>query len=160
MEERMFIKEKKGMPQIVAILIVAVIGGFLGSVFTYAMFSEKIIQNSTNGGITTELNGTTVKYEIEKTDSPVVAIAKKAGPSIVGVKVEYVSQGIFGALEESDEEGSGIIYNKDGYIITNYHVIESAMKNSNATVTVTFSNDESIEAQIVGGDSVTDLAVL
>lgn len=158
MEEKVFFKERRGMPQIAALILMAVIGGFLGSIFTYVIFDSKLSNNNILDSITG--NDSTVRYEIQNVENPVVAIAKKAGPSIVGVKVNYVSQGVFGSLQEADEEGSGIIYTQDGYIITNYHVIESAIKNANATVTVTFSNNETSNATIVGSDEVTDLAVL
>lgn len=153
----MFIKEKKKMPQSVMVLIVAVIGGLLGSVFTYFVFDaklDKLTLSQTSG------NTTSTQIQIEKTDSPVVAIAQKAGPSIVGVKVNSLFQGIFGNLETSDEEGSGIIYSEDGYIVTNYHVIETAIKNSSATIQVTLSTGESLNASIIGYDDVTDLAVI
>lgn len=108
-----------------------------------------------------EKEETTQRIKIETTDSPVVAIAKKAGPSIVGVRVSSLEQGMFNNIEESTSEGSGIIYSEDGYIITNYHVIESAINHSNATVYVTFPDqDEDILATIIGGDEPTDLAVL
>lgn len=156
MDEKVFIKEKKGTPMPIMVLVVAIIGGLLGSLFTYFVIENKIEGMSSSNGSTIS-----TKYEIEKTDSPVVAIAQKAGPSIVGVKINSVSQNLFGALQESDEEGSGIIYSEDGYIITNYHVIETAMKNSTAKVQVTLPNsEEAIDATIVGGDETTDLAVI
>ena len=153
----MFIKEKKKMPQSIMVLVIAVIGGLLGSVFTYFVFDaklDKLTLSQTSG------NSTSTQIQIEKTDSPVVAIAQKAGPSIVGVKVNSLFQGIFGNLETSDEEGSGIIYSEDGYIVTNYHVIETAIKNSSATIQVTLSTGESLNASIIGYDDVTDLAVI
>ncbi len=63
--------------------------------------------------------------------------------------VDYVKQGT----------GSGIIFTTDGYIVTNYHVVKGAAK---VTVTVSdkFSEDEEMEAVVVGSDSATDLAVL
>lgn len=63
--------------------------------------------------------------------------------------VEYVKQGT----------GSGVIFTTDGYIITNNHVVQGAKK---VTVTVSdkFSDEEEIEAVVVGSDSGTDLAVL
>ena len=164
MEEKMFIKEKRRMPQGLMVLVVALIGGIIGSVLTYLVLDEKIL---TKSGIesTTQAssNDSTVKYEITKTDSPVVAIAAKAGPSIVGVKVSYMAQSFFG-VQEADEEGSGIVYSEDGYIITNYHVIESAINNKTAVVEVSLpgsnEDDKTYEAKIIGGDETTDLAVI
>lgn len=156
MAETLFIKEKKKIPNIVMVIIVAVVCSILGSLVTYFLLVNKINVANNNG---TTNNVTT--YQIEQTDSPVVAIAKKAGPSIVGVKVQAISQNIFGSLSESASEGSGIIYTEDGYIITNYHVISEAMNNSTVKVYVTLPNtDEEIPATIVGGDSTTDLAVI
>jgi len=159
MEEKMFIKEKKKSSQGLMIFVVALIGGIIGSILTYLVIDEKLdlnnISANTNVGASTN-----VKYEIAQTDSPVVAIAAKAGPSIVGVKVTYTTQSFFG-MQEADEEGSGIIYSEDGYIITNYHVIESAINNNTAVVAISLPNDETTyEAKIIGGDEATDLAVV
>lgn len=157
MEEKMFIKERKNMPQGLMILIVAIIGSVIGSILTYLVIDDKkgITNSSTN-----DTNTTNIRYEVTKTDSPVVAIAAKAGPAIVGVKVTYTTQSFFG-LQEADEEGSGIVYSEDGYIITNYHVIESALDNNTAVVEVSLPNsEETYEAKIIGGDETTDLAVI
>tara|TARA_B100000989_G_scaffold252262_1_gene200436 strand:+ start:1552 stop:2631 length:1080 start_codon:yes stop_codon:yes gene_type:complete len=51
--------------------------------------------------------------------------------------------------------GSGVIISPDGYIITNYHVIENSSE-----VIVTTNNNKEYEAKIVGFDEVTDIAVL
>ena len=51
--------------------------------------------------------------------------------------------------------GSGVIISKDGYILTNNHVVEGAKE-----VTVTFANQKEYKAQVVGRDPKTDLAVL
>ena len=51
--------------------------------------------------------------------------------------------------------GSGVIISKDGYIITNHHVIENAR-----SITVTLSNGNAYKATLVGSDSDTDIAVL
>lgn len=156
MEEKIMFSEKKSTPKILIVLVIAVIGGLIGSLFTYVALDKKI-ENLTG----TNSNGTTKSYEISSVENPVVAIAENVGPSIVGVKVNYVSQNMFGSLSEADEEGSGIIYKEDGYIITNYHVIESAINNSNAKVVVTFANsEEEVDAKIIGGDKTTDLAVI
>jgi serine protease Do len=149
MNEKNFIKERSNntFRTIALILIVSVIS----SSFTYVLLGKNNIV-SKNGNVT---------YEIKEVSSPVVAIAEKTGPSIVGIKVKAMTQSMFGLLTDSGSEGSGIIYSNDGYIITNYHVIETAINNSSSAITVFLpNNDEEIKATIVGGDKVTDLAVI
>lgn len=159
MDERVFVKEKKSNYILVSMIIVALITSIVSSAFTYVIIDSKA---NNNGNATENADTTTnVKYEIKATDSPVVAIAEKCSPSIVGVTVKYVTQSMFGTLDDAGSEGSGIIYSSDGYIITNYHVISSALNNSTATITVTLPNEkDSIAATIVGSDKVSDLAVL
>ena len=51
--------------------------------------------------------------------------------------------------------GSGVIISRDGYIITNNHVIESA-----STIEVTTNNNKSYKAELIGKDEIADIAVL
>ncbi len=51
--------------------------------------------------------------------------------------------------------GSGFIISADGYIVTNHHVVENCDK-----ITVKLSNDQKLEAKLIGSDSRTDLALL
>ncbi len=85
----------------------------------------------------------------------VADIAKKAGPSVVGVVSTVKSQSFFGAMQEQEGGGSGIIIKEDGYIITNQHVIEGA-----STVKVVLSSGKEYDAKLVGKDAKTDLAVI
>ena len=75
---------------------------------------------------------------------------------MVGVKT-YGTYNYWGRQIDNQElgSGSGIIYSEDGYVITNYHVIENA-----TSVTVTLSDGAEYDARIVGADSSSDLAVL
>ena len=56
---------------------------------------------------------------------------------------------------QSSALGSGFVLDKAGHIVTNYHVVEGANE-----VTVSFSNRDTVKAEIVGTDPSTDLAVL
>ena len=56
---------------------------------------------------------------------------------------------------QSSALGSGFVIDKAGHIVTNYHVVEGADE-----VTVSFSNRDTVKAEIVGSDPSTDLAVL
>ena len=62
----------------------------------------------------------------------------------------------FGPTVQTEKAlGSGFVMDKSGHIVTNYHVIAGAK-----SVLVSFSNNESMKARIVGSDPTTDLAVL
>ncbi len=61
----------------------------------------------------------------------------------------------FGYATKAAASGSGFIYSEDGYIITNYHVIEDS-----ETVTVATYDGKTYPAEIVGGDESNDIAVL
>lgn len=104
--------------------------------------------------------------QITESDWPVVEIAEKVGPSIVGVRVTQKTRvfGFFGYdIGESKSEGSGIIITPDGYIMTNYHVVEAAFNDTGGTNTkieVFLPDKKSVEAVKVGGDQKTDLAVI
>ena len=55
----------------------------------------------------------------------------------------------------SQATGSGFVYSEDGYIITNHHVIEDATK-----ITVILSDKTELEAELIGSDELSDIAVL
>ncbi len=77
-------------------------------------------------------------------------IYKKVSPSVVGVVQYQYSYSL-----EAAGSGSGIIISDDGYIVTNAHVIEGA-----EAVKVVLYNEEEYEAEVIGSDIQTDIAVL
>ena len=83
------------------------------------------------------------------------SIAKKVGPSVVSVTTESVSNlGLRGVISEG--AGTGIIISKDGYIMTNKHVIQNAQNINIVTSDGTVYQD--VEA--VGSDPLNDIAFL
>ena len=103
------------------------------------------------------------------TDSPVAAIAEKVIPSIVSIRITYPYTNYFFNMErEGAGEGSGIIIDEDGFILTNNHVIEEALNGvsnellESATIKVYVADrtDEPFNAVVVGRDTITDLALL
>lgn len=88
--------------------------------------------------------------------SPVVAIAEQVGPTVVGVSNRGIVQDFFGRTSVQERgSGSGVIVDARGYIITNHHVIDGASE-----VIVSLADGRKVEAEIVGSDPRTDLAVL
>lgn len=94
--------------------------------------------------------------------NPVMDIAEKCGPAVVGVvnKELMFDYNRRQFTEEEADSGSGVVISPDGYIVTNYHVIESAITNNGDVGVILPGGEDIIDAQIIGSDSVTDIAVL
>jgi len=84
-----------------------------------------------------------------------IAVYKKNIPSVVNVTSRSVTFDFFYGLVPQEGQGSGFIIDKDGHILTNYHVIADARQ-----VKVTLHNHKSYSATVVGTDPAHDLAVI
>ena len=119
--------------------------------------SETLTESSTEAvnpdGPQLSLNNRPAPDEEEYTDGVLSTeeIAAKVRPSVVGI-ISYQSTSF---PMQSYNTGSGIIMTSDGYIITNAHVVNGA-----AGIAVILDNDEEYEAELVGIDEKTDLAVV
>jgi len=83
------------------------------------------------------------------------SIYKLAYRGVVEVKVKSQSSDPFGGTRRQSAEGSGFVYDTNGHVITNQHVVDGA-----TSVQVTFWNGKTYSARVVGTDASTDLAVL
>lgn len=75
--------------------------------------------------------------------------------STVGITTEINTTNYFGYQTTAAASGSGFIISADGYILTNYHVIEDA-----SSITVTDYDGKTYKAELIGSDSSNDMAVL
>ena len=75
--------------------------------------------------------------------------------STVGIRTSYTTTNYWGYPTAAAAAGSGFILSEDGYILTNYHVVEKS-----ESVTVTTYDDRSFSAKVVGYDESNDIAVL
>ena len=80
--------------------------------------------------------------------------------SCVGITVSTTSVNIFGQTTTSAASGSGFVLTQDGYIVTNYHVIEDAVDDSSVSIEVSFADGTQYTATLVGGEQDNDVAVL
>ena len=85
----------------------------------------------------------------------VAQIVDKNENAVVEIVVSGTAQNMWGQMQLVQGAGSGVIVKDDGYIATNYHVIQGANK-----VEVTLHNGESYPARIVGSDPANDIAVI
>ena len=112
---------------------------------------------------------------IEDYSSTAISVANKVLPSVVGIEVDFsvsANYPTFSAATQSSTSkatGSGVIISKDGYILTNNHIIDTSSTTTSKYYTVSDANkvlvylyeeDNPVEAKIIGSDSVTDLAIL
>lgn len=94
-----------------------------------------------------------------------VSVAQKVLPSVVGITVTYSVNSFWGE-STGEATGSGIIISKDGYIVTNNHVIASESSSYYQITEATgikihlYGDETEYEAKVVGSDSYSDLAVL
>ena len=91
-----------------------------------------------------------------------IELFKKAAPSVVHIVDTVAPAGRLNMniLEMARGTGSGFVWDDAGHVVTNYHVIEAALRAKSRTVYVIFRDDRISEAQIVGVDPDRDLAVI
>jgi S1-C subfamily serine protease len=91
-------------------------------------------------------------------------IYRRSGPGVVQITTTSVQEvpadpflNPFGFPQEQEQQalGSGFVIDKSGHIVTNFHVVEDARE-----IEVSFSNQDSVRARLVGKDPSTDLALL
>lgn len=147
-----------------------VVGGLLYSKFSsrledsIALIESEVTmtQNSLANSRDTFLGNASGRVLFNQAD--VVNIVKKAGPSIVGIRMTYADPVWRGAPGNVLGEGSGIIVTGEGHIMTNYHVVQQGdpknPSSKNIRIEVFLPDERQATAQFIGGDSLDDLAVI
>ncbi|HXH32808.1 MAG TPA: trypsin-like peptidase domain-containing protein [Plantibacter sp.] len=140
-------KTNRPLAGMIAMLAVgALIGGASGAGATLW------VTNATKSSVSSSEAGSKAFTINDDADvSLTTAIAATAGPSVVTLSVQ-------GA--DSAGTGSGIVLSKDGYVLTNTHVVTLDGQVADATIRVTDANGKLYNAKIVGTDPVYDLAVI
>lgn len=93
--------------------------------------------------------------DLEPGEQIIINVYKKAAPSVVNIKTQVLQWDFFFGVYPEEGAGSGFVYDKEGHIVTNYHVVEGAQ-----SIEVSFGEDLSVQAEVVGTDPLNDLAVL
>ena len=160
-------KPKKGYTKKVAVVVgAAVLFGAVGGVTMQgtSYLTGKLLGNNTKSTVSTTKTVSNAKLTTSTSTvtSDVSDIVENTLPSIVSITNMSVQevQNFFGGTsqQESESAGSGIIISQNDselLVVTNNHVVEGC-----DTLTVTFNDGNSVEAQIKGTDSARDLAVV
>ena len=160
-------KPKKGYAKKVALVVgAAVLFGAVGGVTMQgtSYLTGKLLGKNTKStvGTTKTVSNAKLTTSTSTVTSDVSDIVENTLPSIVSITNMSVQevQNFFGGIsqQESESAGSGIIISQNDselLVVTNDHVVEGS-----DTLTVTFNDGNSVEAQIKGTDSARDLAVV
>ncbi len=86
---------------------------------------------------------------------PTTEVVKVLAPSVVNISTDLATAGLFNAPFSPSGIATGVILSPEGHVLTNYHVVEAGQD-----ITVTLSDGTIHEAEVVGQDPVTDIAVI
>lgn len=151
----------------ISIILLLVVLSF-GTGFFFNKMSMLAKNTDTNRDIQTAMEDTSSKYAVSDIAVPVadttytqdelqnIRVYEKTKASVVNISTEVMSMNwFFEPIPTEGSTGSGAIIDASGYVLTNTHVIDKAVK-----IYVSLSNGDQYEAEVVGTDTENDLAVL
>lgn len=146
------VKQRSLLSYLVIAVFAAVLGGLIALYLAPSILGNELTESSppqleqTNPAIP----------EYNRDLGTVETIAESVGPTVVGISNRAVVQNFLGDTSVAEKgSGSGLIIDNKGYIVTNHHVVDNAEE-----LIVSLANGDKCEAELVGSDPRTDLAVL
>ena len=148
-------KKKKGGKLVALCLVCAIVGGIAGGAgvgaATGAFAQDKTtIYEGTRTPTVVNVSNVTGKDLLTAPEIYATYVG-----STVGITTEITTTNVWGQPVSQAAAGSGFVITSDGYILTNYHVIEDA-----DSIQVAFVDGTTYDATLVGGESENDIAVL
>ena len=142
---------KKVLAGVLALVLVAAVsfgGGFAGYLVASKNGGQTVMYQAAPSGSATSTSSST---------GSLADVASAVSPSVVVVTTEQLvtNNYFWGGQQVLSGAGSGVILTTDGYIVTNYHVVEGAQQ-----ITVTLHDDSTYTATVVGSDQQSDIALL
>ncbi len=130
-------------------LLVGLVGGAVGSAVL-----DSIVERDRPGAVTDGLDGVDLetKVPLQGTNRSVVRVANRLLPSTVQIVAQFEG-------EEGGATGSGFVLDRQGHVVTNNHVVESAAE-ADGPIEIVDQDGNRYDAEVVGRSPVYDLAVL
>lgn len=147
---------REGFWSLVGALSFSLLGLLIGAVLVYSLLAFVFVPVPEVQPPINDQNGLEVEEVPEPSpDMSVVSVVKQVMPAVVSVNRHTMVTRFGEPPAEEISRGSGVIISSEGYIVTNQHVIAGADK-----ITVILPNQRLYEAELVGSDLLTDLALL
>jgi serine protease Do len=137
-------------------------GGIVAGLGMYYLPKTEMMKNSVvNQPVSEYIQNNDVKTSYSLTgvgELSIPQIAKKVGPAVVGISTSSTPYrgndlSLYNGVQEG--MGSGIVFNQEGYIVTNFHVVQGAQQ-----INVIFSNGKEAKAKLINYDEAMDIAVI
>lgn len=122
------------------------VAAFLGSIAANSQIQSSIVTGSKDDG----------NKIVTQTEQDISAVVNKVSPAVVSVVTSQMQGDSWYGMQEVQGAGSGMIVSKDGYVLTNKHVVEGSTK-----ATITLSSGKTYkDVPVLGVDPLNDIAFL
>jgi S1-C subfamily serine protease len=135
------------------VFVLLIVGGFWYLTSRYQGVQRQVTLQGSGSPLTLTEAHAAPEYDAEESNN--IQVYKKAMPSVVNITSSTVGLNFFYGLVPQQGQGSGFILDKQGHILTNYHVIADAQK-----IEVTTYDKHRSKARVIGRDPSHDLALL
>ncbi len=127
--------------------------GYIAVAFFASLITSAVVLYFSPGGVIVKEEKVTIFSTLN--ESNIEWVYNEVSPSVVHITKTVLERNFFLQIVPREGVGSGVIIDREGYILTNYHVIEDA-----DFLKVTLATGEEIYASIVGADPENDIAVI
>ncbi|HZM73442.1 MAG TPA: trypsin-like peptidase domain-containing protein [Candidatus Polarisedimenticolia bacterium] len=144
------------------LLVVALLSAMLASGGTFlGLSSAGLLNGRGGGGANSPVDSARASGQPVTIDesSAVIDAAAKVGPAVVRILVGGVNPDVTGEIP-TEGIGSGLIYDADGWILTNRHVVRDSSGQLADSLTVELKDGRRFDGRIYGVDTLTDLAIV
>ncbi|PLS80670.1 hypothetical protein CYG49_04375 [Candidatus Saccharibacteria bacterium] len=148
-ERRLPIQEKRSRLGLLGAIFLCFVASFLGS---WLFLATGLVRPNASQAITEN------RQQLVSQESEIITdVANKVQPSTVSILTQSQGRDMFGTLRQRQGAGTGIIVSKDGYVLTNKHVIPEGATD----VTVVASDGTTYDnVRVIGSDPLNDIAFL
>src|SRR5215470_10073210 len=144
--------ERTGMKLLRPIAIAALL---VGAFFYYTTYRSGTVRTTSSPPEKIEVTQAASAEPLDDEEQNNISVYRKNIGSVVNVTSKAVAFDFFYGLVPQEGQGSGFIIDRDGHVLTNYHVIADARQ-----VEVTLHNRKKYRASVVGTDRAHDLAII
>jgi putative serine protease PepD len=144
--------EKMSRPARIAIVVMTLLATLAVGVGAGAVVNSTLSDSKT---VVRQVPVASAEPAASTSPQSVADVYKQSYKSVVEITVSSTASNPFGGEDQQQAQGSGFVYDSDGHVVTNDHVVDGA-----SSVSVRFWNGATYKATVVGLDPSTDLAVI